>query len=152
MTDTNQAPSGTPQPHRRRRRDLSGTPTAVLGMLMMVKSGRVDPDMAAIACQVTRPTILQAIHRLRSCGLVIETHPTPPGPSLVQWYKLDDYSRPRAWELLAWWSEPDPDAWSRYCKQLPQEANHDTTDQQLSEIDEAHAEALLEASWRDTHW
>lgn len=150
-------PPGTPTPHRRRRRDLSGTPISLLGMLMMVKSGRVDPDMAAVACLTSRPTILQAIHRLRQQGLVIETYPQPPGPHRVQWYRLDDYSRPRAWNLLAWWSEPDPDAWSRYAKQMPQEANiHDSTGQPIPDvepdIDAAHADALVENDWGDTHW
>ena len=160
-------PSGTPRQHRRRRRDLSGTPISLLGMLMMVKSGRVDPDMAAVACLTTRQTILQAIHRLREQGLVIETYPQPPGPQRVQWYKLDDFSRPRAWNLLAWWSEPDPTAWSRYTKQMPMEANiHDSTGQpdpdyptgdplswpstgRISDVEAAHDQALDET---DSHW
>jgi len=144
-------------------------------MLLMARRARVDPDMAAIACQVTRPTILQAVHRLREQGLVIQTYPEPPGPSRVTWYKLDAHSRPKAWELLAWWSEPDPDAWSRYTKLMPQEANiHDTTGQPIQkpapiptepdsvidfrpeltqrQIEEAHADALLENTFGDTHW
>jgi len=148
------APTGTPQSHRRRRRDLSGTPAAVLGMLMMVKSGRVDPDMAAVACQTSRQTVLQAVHRLRDQGLVIQTHPEPPGPFRVSWYKLDDFSRPKAWELLAWWTEPDPDIWTRYCKQVPQEANiHDShgqpIQQLITDINTAHRAALDET---DSHW
>lgn len=81
---------------------------------MMTRHGQIDPDMAAVACQTTRATIIQAIHRLRGQGLVIHTKPVPPGPYRVQWYQMDDYSRPRAWELLAWWSEPDPQAWEHY--------------------------------------
>jgi len=147
------APEGTPQPHRRRRRDLDGTPAAVLGMLMMTKSGRVDPDLAAIACRTSRPTILQAICRLRVQGLIIETHPTPPGPMKVQWYKLDDYSRPKAWNLLAWWSDPDPEVWARYTSQAPEEANiHDATGQPVTDIDAAHTAAIEENTWGDTHW
>jgi len=143
-------------------------------MLMMVQSGRVDPDMAAVACLTTRPTILQAIHRLREQGLVIETYPPPPGPQRVQWYKLDDYSRPRAWNLLSWWSEPDPEAWSKYTKQIPQEANtHDSTDQpdpdypsgepltwtpvpdvhtRISDIEAAHDAAHHQNDNLDSYW
>lgn len=83
---------------------------------MMARDGNLDCDMAAVACQCLRSTVITAIHRLRAQGLVIRTHPTPPGPIRVQWYSMDDYSRPRAWELLAWWSEPDPEAWERYRK------------------------------------
>lgn len=123
-------------------------------MLMMVKSGRVDPDMAAVACQTSRQTILQAIHRLRDQGLVIDTHPEPPGPFRVQWYKLDDFSRPRAWELLAWWTDPDPKAWAQYTKQVPQEENiHDTNGQPIqqliTDIDAAHQAAKHDDNF---HW
>lgn len=122
-------PSGTPQPHRRRRRDLSGTPIAILAMLMHIPGGRLDPDLAAVACQTTRPTILQAIHRLRDQGLVIITHPTPPGPFRVQWYMIHHESRRRAWELLSWWAEPNQEIWAHYTTQQilqAKENNHDT--------------------------
>lgn len=121
-------------------------------MLMMTKSGRVDPDMAAIACLTSRQTILQAICRLRDQGLVIETHPTPPGPMRVQWYKLNDYSRPKAWNLLAWWSDPDPDTWARYTKQIPQgENDHDPAIQRIVSVEEAHTAALQQNAQPDIH-
>lgn len=108
------APAGTPQPHRRRRRDLAGTPAQILAMLLHANHARLDIDLAAIAAQTSRQTIIQAIHRLRSQGLVIHTKPEPPGPLPVSYYQLDDYSRERAWELLKWWTDPDPSAWRRY--------------------------------------
>lgn len=107
-------PSGTPQPHRRRRRDLSGTPIAILAMLLQIPGGRLDPGLASIACQTTRQTVIQAIHRLRSQGLIITTYPRPPGPLPAQWYMLHHESRRKAWEILSWWAEPNKKTWARY--------------------------------------
>jgi len=114
----------TDKPRRQRRRDINGTPSAVLGMLLLAPQSKVDPDLAAIACQCTRSTIIQAIHRLRKNGLTIHTYPRPPGPQRVHYYRLDDDSRPRAWNMLAWWCEAQPGAWERY-KAIHRRVNND---------------------------
>lgn len=170
-------PSGTPQPHRRRRRDLAGTPAAVLGMLLMAPRARVDPVLAAIACQVARPSILQAIHRLRSQGLVIITQPTPPGPLPVEWYMLHHESRQKAWKLLQWWSDQDAKTCQRYITQQSLEPtevpDHDPTPPprpeppahyppgdplnweipgRIADVDIAHQQALYVDAHRDTVW
>lgn len=137
------APSGTPPQHRRRRRDLSGSPHSVLAMLLLTPGGRLDPGLAAIACQVTRQTILQSIHRLRGHGLVIKTYPEPPGPHPVRWYQLDDLAREKAWQLLHWWTEPAPKVWDRYTRQAPKEpTNNEPASELVTDRDAAHAAAL----------
>lgn len=160
MTDT--APSGTPQPHRRRRRDLGATPALLLEMLLSDAGARLDPDLAATACRVSRQTVLQGICRLRDQGLVIQTYPEPPGPHPVQYYKLDDFARSKAWELLAWWSEILPEFTPRFRQPMPKEPTpHEPPTHppkwtpeayRTHDINDAHDQAIQEDKEPHDYW
>ena len=75
-----------PKVPRDRPRSTTGTPAAVLTMLLPGDRAHVPTMMAAAQC--TRNTIHQAISRLRADGFTIETIPTPAGPWLCQFYRL----------------------------------------------------------------